>query len=123
MRFRHLVITLNLLYCKLDPLYFLLNKYLFFELKLFFVGYLAVFSVASCTDTWSLFRRTEDEQLLLFALTEVDCPRLPRDSSITVTHAVVGQELPQLFLDLRTQKAMFWKSAIILHDDTLSKYP
>lgn len=84
-------------------------------------GYLAVFSVASCEDTWSLFQKTEEEQLLLFALTEVDCPRLPTDSAVTVTFAGVGQELPQLFLDLRTQKAMIWKSAIILHDDTLSE--
>nr|AMM70658.1 ionotropic receptor 93a [Heliconius melpomene rosina] len=84
-------------------------------------GYLAVFSVASCEGTWSLFQKTEEEQLLLFALTEVDCPRLPTDSAITVTYAAVGQELPQLFLDLRTQKGMNWKSAIILHDDTLNR--
>lgn len=87
-----------------------------------FTGYLAVFSVASCEDTWSLFSRTEEEQLLLFALTEVDCPRLPTDSAITVTFSDSGQELPQMFLDLRTQKAIHWKSAVILHDDTLSKY-
>ncbi|CAH0719845.1 unnamed protein product, partial [Brenthis ino] len=84
-------------------------------------GYLAVFSVASCEDTWSLFSRTEEEQLLLFALTEVDCPRLPTDSAITVTFADSGQELPQMFLDLRTQKAIRWKSAVILHDDTLNR--
>lgn len=80
-----------------------------------------MFSVASCEDTWSLFSRTEEEELLLFALTEVDCPRLPADSAITVTFAEEGQELPQLFLDFRTRRAFHWKSAIILHDDTLSK--
>lgn len=80
-----------------------------------------MFSVASCEDTWSLFSRTEEEELLLFALTEVDCPRLPADSAITVTFAGEGQELPQLFLDFRTRRAFHWKSAIILHDDTLSK--
>ncbi|XP_052741010.1 ionotropic receptor 93a isoform X2 [Bicyclus anynana] len=84
-------------------------------------GFLAVFSVASCEDTWSLFSRTEEEELLLFALTEVDCPRLPSDSAITVTYASAGQELPQLLLDFRTRKAFHWKSAIILHDDTLSR--
>ncbi|CAH2229796.1 jg5806 [Pararge aegeria aegeria] len=84
-------------------------------------GFLAVFSVASCEDTWSLFSRTEEEELLLFALTEVDCPRLPSDSAITVTFADVGQELPQLFLDFRTRRAFHWKSAIILHDDTLNR--
>lgn len=88
---------------------------------LFLLGYLAVFSIASCEDTWSLFSKTEEEELLLFALTEVDCPRLPTHLAITVTFADPGQELPQLLLDLRTMNAFKWKSAVILHDDTLSK--
>lgn len=81
-----------------------------------------MFSIASCEDTWDLFSRTEEEELLLFALTEVDCPRLPSRSAITVTYTDPGQELPQLLLDLRTSNSFQWKSAIILHDDTLSKY-
>ncbi|KAJ8716806.1 hypothetical protein PYW07_003433 [Mythimna separata] len=84
-------------------------------------GFLAVFSIASCEDTWELFSRTEEEELLLFALTEVDCPRLPSHSAITATFADPGEELPQLLLDLRTSNAFQWKSAIILHDDTLSR--
>ncbi|KAG6440761.1 hypothetical protein O3G_MSEX001513 [Manduca sexta] len=84
-------------------------------------GFLAVFSVASCLDTWDLFSRTEEEELLLFALTEVDCPRLPLRSAITVTYAEAGEELPQLLLDLRTSNAFKWKSAVILHDDTLNR--
>ncbi|XP_041979809.1 ionotropic receptor 93a [Aricia agestis] len=84
-------------------------------------GYLAIFSVASCEDTWSLFERAEEEQMLMFALTEVDCPRLPMDSAITVTFAEAGQELPQLLLDLRTTKTFQWKAAVILHDDTLGR--
>nr|BAR64811.1 ionotropic receptor [Ostrinia furnacalis] len=84
-------------------------------------GFLAVFSVASCEDTWSLFSRTEEEELLLFALTEVDCPRLPTDSAITVTNVMPGEELPQILLDMRTEMAFKWKSAVILHDDTLSR--
>ncbi|XP_013193622.1 ionotropic receptor 93a isoform X2 [Amyelois transitella] len=84
-------------------------------------GFLAVFSIASCEDTWSLFSRTEEEELLLFALTEVDCPRLPLQSAITVTYMDQGQELPQIFLDLRTTRAFKWKSAVILHDDTLNR--
>ncbi|KAL4709653.1 hypothetical protein ACJJTC_007384 [Scirpophaga incertulas] len=84
-------------------------------------GYLAVFSVASCEDTWSLFSRTQEEELLLFALTEVDCPRLPSNEAITVTNVDPGEELPQIILDMRTTSAFKWKSAIILHDDTLSR--
>lgn len=85
-------------------------------------GFLAVFSIASCQDTWSLFSLAKEEELLLFALTEVDCPRLPTNIAITVTYADPGEELPQLILDLRTMNAFKWKSAVILHDDTLSKY-
>ncbi|CAK1555259.1 unnamed protein product [Leptosia nina] len=84
-------------------------------------GFLAVFSVASCEDTWSLFKRVQDEQILLFALTEVDCPRLPTDLAITVTSSSAGEELSQMILDLRTERAFNWKSAILLHDDTLSR--
>lgn len=88
----------------------------------YFIGFLAVFSIASCEDTWSLFSRTQEEELLLFALTEVDCPRLPTQEAITVTYTEAGQELPQLLLDLRTEHAFKWKSAVILHDETLSEY-
>ncbi|CAG4935436.1 unnamed protein product [Parnassius apollo] len=84
-------------------------------------GFLAIFSVASCEDTWSLFSRIDGEELLMFALTEADCPRLPVDSAITVTYTVAGQELPQLILDLRTMRALDWKSAVILHDDALNR--
>ncbi|XP_037875093.2 ionotropic receptor 93a [Bombyx mori] len=84
-------------------------------------GFLAVFSIASCEDTWELFSRTEEEDLLLFALTEVDCPRLPQRSAITVTYSEPGEELPQLLLDLRSSNAISWKSAVILHDDTLGR--
>lgn len=85
-------------------------------------GFLAVFSIASCADTWSLFSRTEEEEILLFALTEADCPRLPINNALTVTFMDPGQELPQLLLDFRTRKAFKWKSAVLLHDDTLSEY-
>ncbi|CAG4929672.1 unnamed protein product [Colias eurytheme] len=84
-------------------------------------GFLAVFSVASCEDTWSLFKRTKAEQLLLFALTEVDCPRLPSDMAITVTYTEPGEEVPQMILDLRTERAFNWKSVIMLHDNTLNR--
>ncbi|XP_050677739.1 ionotropic receptor 93a [Leptidea sinapis] len=84
-------------------------------------GFLAVFSVASCQDTWSLYRRVMEEEIFLFALTEVDCPRLPRNTALTVTFAAPGDELPQLLLDLRTERAFNWKSAVILHDNTLNR--
>ncbi|XP_026496230.2 ionotropic receptor 93a [Vanessa tameamea] len=84
-------------------------------------GFLAVLSIASCEETWSLYTRNKEEELLLFALTEVDCPRLPTDSAVTVTFTEPGQELAQLLLDLRTQRAFNWKSVVILHDNTLAR--
>lgn len=82
---------------------------------------MAVLSIASCEETWSLFTRAEEEELLLLALTEVDCPRLPINSAITVTFTEPGEELAQILLDLRTQKAFNWKSVVLLHDNTLGE--
>ncbi|CAH2047486.1 unnamed protein product, partial [Iphiclides podalirius] len=79
-----------------------------------------VFSVASCEDTWTLFSRAVEEELLLVALTEAGCPRLPADAAVTVTYTEAGQELPQIILDLRAERAFNWKSAVILHDDALN---
>lgn len=81
-----------------------------------------MFSVTSCEDTWSLFKRVQEEHMLFFAVMEVDCPRLPSNAAITVTFSKPGEELPQIILDLRAEKAFNWKSAILLHDDTLSMY-
>jgi hypothetical protein len=33
----------------------------------------------------------------------------------------IGEELPQVILDIKAVKAIDWKSAIVLHDDTFGK--
>ncbi|XP_063930697.1 ionotropic receptor 93a [Zophobas morio] len=82
---------------------------------------MAILSVASCSDTWRLFRAAEDQHLLHMAISETDCPRLPPDKAITVPLITKGEELPQLLLDLRTTKIYNWKSAVVVYDDTLSR--
>ncbi|XP_015840718.1 ionotropic receptor 93a isoform X1 [Tribolium castaneum] len=81
----------------------------------------AIFSIASCPDTWRLFRQARDANLLHMAISESDCPRLPPDEAITVPLITRGEELPQLLLDLRTRQTYNWNSAFILYDDTLSR--
>lgn len=44
----------------------------------------AVFSVTNCESTWEIFRDSREENLLLLALTDPDCPRLPYDEAIMV---------------------------------------
>jgi glutamate receptor, ionotropic, invertebrate len=44
----------------------------------------AVFSVTNCDSTWEIFRDSRSENLLLIALTDPDCPRLPYDEAIMV---------------------------------------
>lgn len=45
----------------------------------------AVLSVTNCENTWEIFRESREEQLLLIALTDADCPRLPYDEAIMVS--------------------------------------
>lgn len=79
----------------------------------------AVLSVASCADTWKLFKAAKEEILLLMAMTEPDCPRLPTNEAIMIPILKTGEELPQVLLDMKAMQAFNWKSATILHDETL----
>lgn len=44
----------------------------------------AIFSIASCASTWETFEHVQRERLLLLAITEPDCPRLPLHEALTV---------------------------------------
>lgn len=91
-------------------------------------------SVANCKDTWQIFHEVQQETLLLIALTETNCPRLPSNEAIMVLSTDnqrtffylkkqfqipilnVGEELPQILLDIRSSQVVSWKSAVILYD-------
>lgn len=45
----------------------------------------AVLSITNCDNTWEIFRDSMAENLLLIALTDPDCPRLPFDKAIMVS--------------------------------------
>ncbi|XP_034244940.1 ionotropic receptor 93a [Thrips palmi] len=79
----------------------------------------AVMTIGNCIDTWRLYRQMEDEGLLHFALTDADCPRLPRHVGVTVPLTERGGDLPQMILDMKVEHVLAWKSANILHDHTL----
>lgn len=44
----------------------------------------AVLSITSCENTWEIFRDSKGENLLIMAITDPDCPRLPYDEAIMV---------------------------------------
>lgn len=46
----------------------------------------AIFSIASCASTWETFEHVRKERLLLMAITDPDCPRLPLHEALTVIH-------------------------------------
>lgn len=83
--------------------------------------YTAILSIASCGDTWKLFKAAEASNLLHMAISEPDCPRLPSDKAITIPLISRGEELPQILLDLRSSNVYTWKTAVVLYDDTLSR--
>lgn len=44
----------------------------------------AIFSITSCTNTWEIFAHVQRERLLLIAITDPGCPRLPLHEALTV---------------------------------------
>lgn len=62
---------------------FLMNLFQFSLLNI--PDFTAVFSIASCSSTWEIFEHVRRERLLLLAITDPDCPRLPLHEALTVT--------------------------------------
>ncbi|XP_031629410.1 ionotropic receptor 93a isoform X2 [Contarinia nasturtii] len=81
----------------------------------------AIFSIASCTSTWEIFEHVQRERLLLMAITDPDCPRLPLHEALTIPRIKIGVELPQIILDIRTSHLVNWKTATILYDDIFDR--
>ncbi|XP_011501036.1 PREDICTED: glutamate receptor ionotropic, delta-1, partial [Ceratosolen solmsi marchali] len=83
--------------------------------------YTILFSIASCQVTWQLLERAQKEKLVYVAITDPDCPRLPKDAGVSLSLIVPGQELPQIFLDLRTTGVLSWPKVNFIHDDTFDR--
>lgn len=44
----------------------------------------AVLSITNCENTWEIYRDSKGENLLMIAITDPDCPRLPYEEAIMV---------------------------------------
>ncbi|KAK9295911.1 hypothetical protein QLX08_009886 [Tetragonisca angustula] len=83
--------------------------------------YTILLSVATCYLTWHLHEDARKEELIHFAITDPDCPRIPDTDGMSMPLIVPGDELSQIFLDLRMMKILTWNMINILHDDTFDK--
>ncbi|XP_063979673.1 ionotropic receptor 93a isoform X2 [Diachasmimorpha longicaudata] len=83
--------------------------------------YTILLSVATCPSTWELFTRAKREKLVHLAITDLDCPRLPKDEGISIPLIDPGDELPQIFYDMRISRGLDWKRAILLFDESFGQ--
>ncbi|THK33261.1 ionotropic receptor 93a [Diachasma alloeum] len=83
--------------------------------------YTILLSVATCSSTWELFGRAKKEKLVHLAITDLDCPRLPKDEGISIPLIEPGEELPQIFYDMRISRGLDWKRAIMLFDESFEQ--
>ncbi|XP_055903819.1 ionotropic receptor 93a [Eupeodes corollae] len=81
--------------------------------------FIAAITVMDCDRTWSFFEATQINSILLFAITDSDCARLPSDKALMIPIISKGEELPQLLLDIKVQNALKWKSCVLLLDKTI----
>uniref|UniRef100_A0A336KK94 CSON009436 protein n=1 Tax=Culicoides sonorensis TaxID=179676 RepID=A0A336KK94_CULSO len=81
----------------------------------------AVLTITNCVETWEVFEEIQEEKLLMIALTEPNCPRLPIDRAIMIPIITPGEELPQVVLDAKIARSFKWSSAIVLHDETFGR--
>lgn len=45
----------------------------------------AVLSITNCENTWEIYHDSKGENLLIMAITDPDCPRLPYDEALMVS--------------------------------------
>ncbi|XP_023248636.1 ionotropic receptor 93a [Copidosoma floridanum] len=85
------------------------------------VDYTVLFTVATCESTWHLHKQAEKEKLVHLAITDPDCPRIPENFGVGLPLIVPGEELPQIFFDLRVSSTLSWPKINFIHDDTLAR--
>lgn len=57
-----------------------------------------------------------------FVMTGNNCPRITRWAVLMVPVMKAGEELPQIFTDLRLSETLDWKEAIIIAEENTSKF-
>ncbi|XP_047343839.1 ionotropic receptor 93a-like isoform X2 [Vespa velutina] len=83
--------------------------------------YTVLLSIATCNKTWHLHESARQSGVIHLAITDRSCPRISIFEGISIPLINPGEELPQMFLDLRTANALSWKNVVILHDDSFEK--
>ncbi|XP_055387982.1 ionotropic receptor 93a [Condylostylus longicornis] len=81
--------------------------------------FIAAITVSDCQKTWSFFESAEINSILLLAVTEVDCPRLPIDQALMIPLTTRGIDIAQMILDIKTQRILKWKSAALIYDESI----
>ncbi|XP_055591068.1 ionotropic receptor 93a [Uranotaenia lowii] len=84
----------------------------------------AVLSVSNCENTWDVYKNAAREDLVIMAITDTDCPRLPSKNAFMIPRsnfALGSDELPQVIMDMKTKNAFDWKSAVLLYDDSFDR--
>lgn len=52
----------------------------------------AVFAITGCADMWEVYEEVQEEKLLMIALTDPNCPRLPIGRAIMVNSKLIKHD-------------------------------
>uniref|UniRef100_A0A1A9W573 Ionotropic glutamate receptor C-terminal domain-containing protein n=1 Tax=Glossina brevipalpis TaxID=37001 RepID=A0A1A9W573_9MUSC len=92
---------------------------------------LAALTVMDCDNTWNFFEDMKTSNILVIALTNAECPRLPINQALMLLFVCLfmvklripyvnhGQEFPQMILDAKMQRILNWQTAIVIMDQVL----
>ncbi|XP_041673704.1 ionotropic receptor 93a [Drosophila eugracilis] len=81
--------------------------------------FLAAITVTDCENTWNFYKNTQENSILLIAITDSDCPRLPLNRALMIPIVEHGDEFPQVILDAKVQQILNWKTAVVFVDQTI----
>ncbi|XP_023172805.2 ionotropic receptor 93a [Drosophila hydei] len=81
--------------------------------------FLAAITVSDCESTWNFYKTTQRASILLIAITDSDCPRLPLNRALMIPMVSHGDEFPQIVLDAKVQGIFKWKSVVVLVDQNI----
>ncbi|XP_017477570.1 PREDICTED: uncharacterized protein LOC108367467 [Rhagoletis zephyria] len=81
--------------------------------------FIAAMTVMDCKSTWRFYEYTQQTAILLIAITDANCPRLPLNRAIMIPIVDEGQELSQIIFDIKVQRILRWKTAAMLLDQTI----
>ncbi|KAI9577332.1 hypothetical protein GQX74_013041 [Glossina fuscipes] len=80
---------------------------------------LAAITIMDCDNTWEFFEDMKTPNVLVVAITNSECPRLPINQALMIPYVDRGQVFPQMILDAKVQKILNWQTAIVIMDQTL----